>query len=1028
MQKIYFTISTLLCFVSLGFSQFVVNQGQVTDEGGVLRPDVLFTLESDQSRMFFLHDKIVFALHEISFEENEKSRELLEKGNIEAAKEAAMRVKTQRIDFEFVDANPHAEVLFEKRRKDVQHFYLAHCPNGITNVAQYDEVTYRNIYPNVDLVFYAHGNQVKYDVVLHEGAKLSDVKFRYQGVKSLKEREHQLIASTELFPLVENMPVSFWQANHETADVRFRLSDNETVGFELNGVDQVAQTLVIDPVLSWATLLQRSSGGASGIRGNVATDEDGNFFHQINTYVANMPIVNPGGVVYLDPTYNPSSFGLDIYFAKFDVNRNMVWSTYLGGTGTQNNFYDHGIRAKNGLFYVCGKTESVDFPIMNQGGGAYFELSPGTGSKGFLSKFNIATGQMIHSTYLRCFDYLSMDVDASGNVAVSSFNYNWSHAPTVLARAGAYNQSVHAGNSDIFLYMFNENMVQTWGTFLGGTGYDEPMGVKFDNVGSLYLFNRTDAATIPLVNPGGGAYFSNVYNDKYDYWLVKFNVNGGMVWSTLYGGMGLEGLSYSQVEVNTNNDVIFTSTTRSTAMPTLDPGNNAFYQNAPQGLINGWGGSGTCSGFLIRFNENGQLLHGTYMGSDNEENYIQGQSKGNNGEHYVMLQSRTFATTPLSGAYNVNNVNTVNYGYLVMGMTPNFEVNWSSYVHSDSCSMERMVTDLNNGRLYVTGTTQAKLFPYTNPGSGAYFDNNWNAAANLAWAIMQFQICSTPDQPTAITGETVLCGASQENYSVPNDPDAASYSWTLPSGWSGTSTTNSITVDTDNSSGLLSVVANNSCGSSSPQIIAITVNTPSSATIQESACKYYVSPLGNTYTTSQQIIEVLTNAAGCDSTLTIDLSIVSPNVATTVTGLTAMAIETGVTYQWLDCDDDYAVISGAVNQSFTAAQAGNFAVEITMSGCVDTSACVLLSTASINEFNAASISVYPNPSNGQYSISGLVSGSHLKLLNAAGQVVYRIDNVNSQSFEMDVVHLESGVYFLEISNNAGWVRKKITKL
>jgi hypothetical protein len=1028
MKKIYFSLLSLFSFVSIGFSQFIENQGQVVNVNGELQPNVLFTLESDQSRMFFEQDKIVFALHEIYFEENEESRQLALKGNTEGAKEASMRIKTQRIDFEFVDANPHSEVVFGKKRKTYQNFYLGHCPQGITNVGMYDEVTYRNIYPNIDLVFYANGGQVKYDVILHAGAKLSDVKFRYNGVNALAQQNNQLIASTELFPLIENMPVSFWKGNGEKANVQFKLGRANVFGFELNGVNQVSETLVIDPILTWATLLQRSSGGSSGIRGNVTTDEDGNFFHQINTYVADMPIVNPGGVVYLDPSYNPSGFGLDVYFAKFDVNRNMVWSTYLGGTGTQNNFYDHGIRSKNGVFYVCGKTESVDFPTLNQGGGAYFELSPGTGSKGFLSKFNSTTGQMLHSTYIRCFDYLSMDVDDNGNVAISSFNYTWSHTPTVLARSGAYNQATHAGNSDIFLYMFDANMVQTWGTFVGGTGFDEPMGLKFDNNGNLYMFNRTDAATVPLVNPGGGAFYNTTYYDKYDYWLVKFNTAGGMVWSTLYGGMGLEGLSYSQVEVNSNNDVIFTSTTRSTVMPSLDPGNGAFFQTVPVGLTDGWGGSGTCSGFFMRFNENGVLLHGTYMGSDNEENYIQGQTKGKDGEHYMLLQSRTFATTPLAGAYNVNNINPAEYGYLVMQMNPNFGINWASYVHQDSCFMERMVTDLNNGRLYVTGTTRARLFPFTNPGSGAFFDNQWNSGAALSWAIMEFQICSTPDQPSLISGVTEFCDASEQTYSVTNDPDADGYTWSLPSGWTGSSTSNTITVNTNNSGGQISVVANNSCGASDAQILTITINTSNSASIQETACKSYVSPLGVTYTSSQIITEVLENIAGCDSTLTIDLTIVSPNVTTSVTGMTAMASATGVTYQWLDCDNNFAPIAGAVNQSFTATTDGNYAVEINQNGCIDTSACALLSTVGLNELNAAAISVYPNPSNGQYSISGIVLGSQLRLINAAGQVVFKIDNVNAQTLEMNVVHLESGVYFLEISNNADLVRKKITKL
>src|SRR5690606_27802883 len=152
--------------------------------------------------------------------------------------------------------------------------------------------------------------------------------------------------------------------------------------------------------------------------------------------------------------------------------------------------------------------------------------------------------------------------------------------------------------------MFNPNLVQIWGTWLGGSGYEEPMGITFDNNNELILFNRSDNASVPLVNPGGGAFFDNTYSDKYDYWLMRFNTSGALVWSTLLGGNGLEGLSYSQVTTNSNNEVIFTSTTRSTVMNLVNPGGGAYYQTMPLGLSDGYGGVGYCSGFLMRFNSN----------------------------------------------------------------------------------------------------------------------------------------------------------------------------------------------------------------------------------------------------------------------------------------------------------------------------------------------------------------------------------------------------------------------------------------
>ncbi len=59
--------------------------------------------------------------------------------------------------------------------------------------------------------------------------------------------------------------------------------------------------------------------------------------------------------------------------------------------------------------------------------------------------------------------------------------------------------------------------------------------------------------------------------------------------------------------------------------------------------------------------------------------------------------------------------------------------------------------------------------------------------------------------------------------------------------------------------------------------------------------------------------------------------------------------QTGATYQWLDCDNNFAIINGETNQSYTPAVTGNYAVEVNMNGCVDTSACFLVDYTGIEE-------------------------------------------------------------------------------
>jgi hypothetical protein len=88
-----------------------------------------------------------------------------------------------------------------------------------------------------------------------------------------------------------------------------------------------------------------------------------------------------------------------------------------------------------------------------------------------------------------------------------------------------------------------------------------------------------------------------------------------------------------------------------------------------------------------------------------------------------------------------------------------------------------------------------------------------------------------PLQPALITGSTNVCAGTVQTYSIPSDSTATSYVWSYPSGWSGSSTTTSITTTVGTASGNISVIAINACGVSSLSMLAVTVDS-----ITNSAC------------------------------------------------------------------------------------------------------------------------------------------------------------------------------------------------
>ncbi len=84
-----------------------------------------------------------------------------------------------------------------------------------------------------------------------------------------------------------------------------------------------------------------------------------------------------------------------------------------------------------------------------------------------------------------------------------------------------------------------------------------------------------------------------------------------------------------------------------------------------------------------------------------------------------------------------------------------------------------------------------------------------------------------PEVAGAISGIATVCtGQNSVTYSVPNINDATSYIWTIPLGATGTSTSNSITLNygMTAASGNITVKGHNSCGDGIPSTLAISVN------------------------------------------------------------------------------------------------------------------------------------------------------------------------------------------------------------
>jgi len=260
----------------------------------------------------------------------------------------------------------------------------------------------------------------------------------------------------------------------------------------------------------------------------------------------------------------------------------------------------------------------------------------------------------------------------------------------------------------------------------------------------------------------------------------------------------------------------------------------------------------------------------------------------------------------------------------------------------------------------------------------------------------------------------------------------------------------------------------NQFGCDSLVIIDLTVNTSSSALIVIDACDSIVYK-SHTYYQNQVLYDSLQKQSGCDSIIVTQLNVYSHitqaeqvwacrnyswhNQILTQSGVyydslfashgcdsvfeltlviediadsiilssnTLQAYQSGLDYQWLDCNNGHVAIPGAIGQNFTPNQTGNYAVELSGQACIDTSECMFYIQVGLNHFQQKGQPILlGNPGSGVIrSRPKLSSFAYLEVFNASGTPVTQ--KVRLIDDELNLPQsLPSGLYFIVITSKEG---------
>lgn len=418
-----------------------------------------------------------------------------------------------------------------------------------------------------------------------------------------------------------------------------------------------------------------------------------------------------------------------------------------------------------------------------------------------------------------------------------------------------------------------------------------------------------------------------------------------------------------------------------------------------------------------------------------------------NGQTYTQSGSYTFQTTNAVGCDSTATLNlTINNSTTsTSNVTACVSYSWNGQTYTQSGTYTYQTTNAVGCDSTATLNLTINNALFTTENVSACISYTWNGQTYSQSGTYTYLTTSVNGCDSTVTLNLVI---NQPNSSTTNQTACNTYSWngqtytqsgtyvfntTTVAGCDSTatlvltinnSTTSSTTQTACNTyswngqtysqSGTYTYTTTNSVGCDSVATLVLTINNSSTSSTAQSACGSYTWN-GQTYTQSGTYTYTTTNAVGCDSTATLVLTINAiPTATATDNGDGTATASAGSSYQWIDCATNTA-ISGATQQTFAPDVTGQYSVVVTnASGCSDTSSCITVNAAKINELSNLNIQVNPNPSTGMFNltVNSSVNGQ-ITISDATGRVIGK-QTINGVSSVIDLTNSVTGIYYFTI--------------
>ncbi|MBN2729754.1 MAG: gliding motility-associated C-terminal domain-containing protein [Bacteroidales bacterium] len=302
-----------------------------------------------------------------------------------------------------------------------------------------------------------------------------------------------------------------------------------------------------------------------------------------------IPVQNAGG--YYDATYNTLSIGDGgTAILRFNSSGVRNWATHYDYVQWPDVDVD-----QNNNIYVVGNSE-YDNPPVQTLSGAYNQATVSNDASGtsksddiFIIKFNSSTSRTWATNLGSTSDEFASDIHVGSdnylNILGYGDNYYGTGIVTQNPGGGAYYDNtlgIGSGGSstdrdDALIYRFNTSGALIWGTAFSGTLAENMQNgrITCDNSNNVIIYGETRSTDLPVLNPGGGAYYDGTFtasSSNFNPFLARFSTGGVLNWCTYFGTYGLGfGMNMSSYVGVTSDDKLIVIATEGGGVPGTFP-------------------------------------------------------------------------------------------------------------------------------------------------------------------------------------------------------------------------------------------------------------------------------------------------------------------------------------------------------------------------------------------------------------------------------------------------------------------------